>query len=1043
MTNKLGFYLHNFEIGEHKGDLFRAISEIQPPVMLIHAWDQVDQLRRMAPNALIIGRMDYFGQGQRPVRDLLGDWLNPDKGDPESRGRDFAEHILNDNFQAALKRENGRLLIDAWMSLNEPVPGPASPDFRQNPAEIGARLRAYDAFQVGFRDRLIEHGIEAVAFNFGAGNFVTAQDYLKFCPRTLASYTYLGFHEYGWPALSVEVAPTAVSSAGTYRPIVTGIRQVTGREYQVILTEAGLTFMHKYPQSSHDQGWLFVPPPEFGLQPLTQDEYWRSLTWLNNTLNRDSFVRGACLYEVGHHGDWVTFRHFGQDNREQRIWIVDAIRQLAAESREAAAPPTRGIPPQPGVLRGRVINALGEPIGGARVRLIGDRETLGADPHAAANRRGAVTWTRPLTGYAGTLWNCWQAYVAPAVAGITWEEFRHEAAQYNPSLRQSDDRLVAGSTYYLPENRVFADTRGSAPAVLWDRLLSGFAGDLWRCWQLHVQGKVVGVKWEQFQAEMTEHNPGLTSAASPLLAAQTYVLPRNAGQEEYLRVAYSAVNGRFTFDGLAPGAYRIEISAPGYQRTVQTLVLDGDASLAFTLEPVSIEIERGDPFVRAVGQHFAVGGRKFRFVGVNLRGLAHYGLSDPVRSANAADQLQAAREMGARVVRIFLPHAQVSVEETRGRLIALLDLMEKRFSDMYLIVALANLYDDVDFRVPGDKRDPDGGFYTHQPIGEGRKLLSIDWFREGYKVNYRPFVQTILQDPTIRNSPRILAYNIGNELKAESRGDGYNIGHPELLVDFMRTMARQMRQWDGGKHLITTGMISTRHAHMAGNDALRERLYDTPELDFITNHAYHGDDDQATNLDQENAGASREDDSDLAGRLGKPLLIEEAGMEPTPNQRDRSGWVAQDLQRLLDEKQAVGYMPWGFMQGPDNGDGDNKLGLDHIKHEADWHQLRRMLNERSAALAQDAAEIRPPSSVFATGQTIFTQITVNLRDAAGRQAAVVHQVPGRTRVTVAGAPRQRDSMIWWPVSVAMSEGALFGWIAQQDASSGQTLLSLT
>ena len=122
MTNKLGFYLQNFEIGEHKGDLFRAIGDIQPPVMLIHAWDQVDQLRRMAPNALIIGRMDYFGQGQdkRPVKDLLGDWLNPDKGDPESRGRDFAEHILNDNFRAALNKENDRLQIDAWMSLNEP-----------------------------------------------------------------------------------------------------------------------------------------------------------------------------------------------------------------------------------------------------------------------------------------------------------------------------------------------------------------------------------------------------------------------------------------------------------------------------------------------------------------------------------------------------------------------------------------------------------------------------------------------------------------------------------------------------------------------------------------------------------------------------------------------------------------------------------------------------------------------------------------------------------------------------------------------------------
>lgn len=1046
MSNKLGFYLHSFEIGEHKADLFRAIRDIQPPVLLIHAWDQVSELRRMAPNALIIGRMDYIGQGQdqQPIKNLVGDWLNPDKGDPEARGRTFAEHILTDNFGAALKQENGRLCIDAWMSLNEAVPGPASADFQQNPGEIGRRLRAYDAFQVGFRNKLMEHGIEAVAFNFGAGNFATAQHYLDFCPRTLASYTYLGFHEYGWPALSVELDPTAASSAGTYRPIVTGIRRVTGRDYQVILTEAGLTFMHKYAQSSHDQGWLFVPPPEYKLQPLTQDEYWRSLAWLNRTLERDSFVRGACLYEVGHHGDWATFRHFGQDNDGQRIWIVDAIGQLAAEGRTVAAaePATRGIPAQPGALRGRVINAFDEPVGGALIRLIGDVDALGADPHAVANSRGAVTWTRPLTGYAGSLWNCWQRYVAPGVAGITWEEFRLEVTQYNPALRRSDGRLLADVTYYLPENRVYADTRGSAPAVLWDRLLSGFTGDLWRCWQSHVQGKVVGLNWEQFQAEMAAHNPGLAGGAGPLLAEQTYVLPRNAGQEEYLRVAFSAVDGRFTLDGLRPGAYRIEISAPGYRRRVQTIVLDGDTTLIFTLEPVSVQVERGDPYVRAVGQHFAVAGRKFRFIGVNLRGLAHYGLSDPVRGANAADQLQAARDMGTRVVRLFLPHAQVSVEDTRSRLIALLDLMEKRFGDMYLIVALANLYDDVDFRVPGDKRDPDGGFYTHQPIGESRKkLLGVDWFREGYKVNYLPFVRTILQDEVIRNSPRILAYNIGNELKAESRGETVNIGHPDLLISFMHDMARQMRQWDDGKHLITTGMISTRHAHMRGNEALRERLYDIPELDFITNHAYHGDDDPATNLDQENAAASQEDDSDLAGRLGKPLLIEEAGFKPTESQRDRTNWMAKDLQTLLDEKQAAGYMPWGFMKGANNGDGDTELGLDHIWHEADWQQLSNLLRERWGALTQDSAEIRPLSSVFATGQTIFTQTAANLRDAASRQATLVRLVPGRTRVTVTGAPRQRDSMIWWPVRVATADGAFFGWIAQQDSASGQVLLS--
>jgi glycosyltransferase involved in cell wall biosynthesis len=44
--------------------------------------------------------------------------------------------------------------------------------------------------------------------------------------------------------------------------------------------------MYKFPQSGFDEGWLFTPPPEYHSQPLTQDQYWRSLEWLNSTLER-------------------------------------------------------------------------------------------------------------------------------------------------------------------------------------------------------------------------------------------------------------------------------------------------------------------------------------------------------------------------------------------------------------------------------------------------------------------------------------------------------------------------------------------------------------------------------------------------------------------------------------------------------------------------------------------------------------------------------------------------------------------------------------
>ena len=145
---------------------------------------------------------------------------------------------------------------------------------------------------------------------------------------------------------------------------------------------------------------------------------------------------------------------------------------------------------------------------------------------------------------------------------------------------------------------------------------------------------------------------------------------------------------------------------------------------------------------------------------------------------------------------------------------------------------------------------------------------------------------------------------------------------------------QRIRQLDEGRHLVTTGMISTRHAWMQFRDNLRMQLYDTNLLDFITNHAYHGDDDPNTNTVQENEAPSREDDSDLAERLGKPLLIQEAGFVGT---NDRTHWFENEMELLLGNKQVAGYMPWGFNHLHEIGDGDREVGLDESHN--DFPQL--------------------------------------------------------------------------------------------------------
>lgn len=1006
MPSKLSIHIRDYPDG-----IFDAVGRMQPGIIKVFEHDSemnIDALRRAA-KPLVIYR--HF-----------------------TENNDFQAHSAAD-FVAELERRGtlgklkGRGIL--WEGINEPGIG------EEGNAADRARARALNDWYIEFAQLMHARGERVAGFSWSTGNPTDRHLgwIIPLISQAAQAVDAHAFHEYTKPR-----SPTPRSDWGRYRLFERALPPEARKP--VVITEAGIDDIG----DAHTSGWI--------AQGLTARAYVDLLAGYDALLGEDSYVLGATVYTLKDPG-WPSFEIDGEalstladhvSSQGGGMVLGDtwpALKLTVPGVMELAA-----FPEVPPTITIRVVDQDGAPVPGAAVRLVGDAATLGGDPRAVANRRGLVTWTRRVSGYAGSLWNAWQRYVARDVAGITWEEFRLEAPQYNPSLTGDVEQLQAGTTYYLPENRVHADTRGSLPAVVWDRELNGFSGSLWHCWQQHVQGKVVGLRWTQFKTAMLAHNPGLAGSQGRLQAGGTYVLPRNDGPEEYVRVAFSQYDGRAVFAELQPGMYRVEVAAANYQPVQQMVVLDGVTTPTITLAPSSTLLNQlagglgvlGSDFVSTAGQHFALNGRKFRFIGVNLRGLAHYGLSDPVRGASAADQLQAARDMGARVVRIFLPHFQVSVEETRSRLIGLLKLLEERFSDMYLIVALANLYGDVEFRIPGDKQDNGGGFYTHRPIGDNKDLLSVDWFREGYKVNYLPFVRTIVQDEFIRNSPRIMAYNIGNELKAESRGEAFNIGHPDLLVDFMHTMARQLRQLDGGRHLITTGMISTRHVHMAGNTALRLRLYGIPELDFITNHSYHGDDRPETNLDQENEAPSPEDDGDLVGPLGKPLLIEEAGFKPTENRRDRSDWVARELQLLLEQKQAGGYMPWGFMKGFNNGDGDEELGLDDAFHGHDWQPLNSLLNARARTLADDAAEIKPPSGEFTAGQVVFTRNATNLRREPGLNAAIELELPDRTRVTVTGPARPRDGLAWWPVRATLAAGPKDGWIAHP-APSGAAKLS--
>ena len=50
-----------------------------------------------------------------------------------------------------------------------------------------------------------------------------------------------------------------------------------------------------------------------------------------------------------------------------------------------------------------------------------------------------IAWSRSLTGFAGSRWDCWEAHINGKVP-ITWEEFRDNALVHNPHLAE-DGRL--------------------------------------------------------------------------------------------------------------------------------------------------------------------------------------------------------------------------------------------------------------------------------------------------------------------------------------------------------------------------------------------------------------------------------------------------------------------------------------------------------------------------------------------------------------------------------------------------------------------------
>jgi len=308
-------------------------------------------------------------------------------------------------------------------------------------------------------------------------------------------------------------------------------------------------------------------------------------------------------------------------------------------------------------------------------------------------------------------------------------------------------------------------------------------------------------------------------------------------------------------------------------------------------------------FVSADGREFYLNAEPFRFVGFNVRGLAHYGEGDLLPYSSSSDRqtnLGFMNSIGARVARIFVSAKTAGLVETGDRLAACISVAQA--NNVYLIVAFTDQYINSNMYPLGDEM-----YYTWN--SGGYQMLGAEFYSYGYQDNYLPEVYYLAN--RFKDEPRIFAWEIGNELKYPYNQTNY--------VNMNHAVADQIRAVDTN-HMITTGTGGLYYAQLSWSQGVS--LYDG-YFDFVTVHGYNGDD--------------ANDDSDLAAALDIPFIVEEAGFNsseysnrPDLTNADIAKWVGRG---------ARGYLQWALMATTyDNGDGDGLFGMDRPIHWYDWDE---------------------------------------------------------------------------------------------------------
>lgn len=308
----------------------------------------------------------------------------------------------------------------------------------------------------------------------------------------------------------------------------------------------------------------------------------------------------------------------------------------------------------------------------------------------------------------------------------------------------------------------------------------------------------------------------------------------------------------------------------------------------------------GHGFVTASGSEFVRDGARYRFVGVNLRGLPHFGTPIlPYAPASEIEtELAEAARMGARVVRVFAAANDADAATVAARLGNVLDRADAH--GLTVIVTLTDFYPTTLF--------PRGDEGAYADVG-GFTILSTGWFRSGFRTNYLPWVHEVVA--RYASHPAVFAWELGNEIKCD--------GDHAAFFSFVDETAAAIRSHDS-HHMITIGMITARWL----SDTEAHDLYARPSVSFLTIHDY------------EAAHSFTDFEVAQAASANKPLIEEEAGFSAG----DRAAGTDADIRYTVDARSMRGYLQWGFVAVThDDGNGDRTFGMDRVFHAGDYDAI--------------------------------------------------------------------------------------------------------